>query len=362
MGAPPGSIIPGPGVPRPEVHVIAYGPDRVDEYSVGHVSELKSLRNGASAVTWINIVGLGDSETFSQLGEIFGLHALALEDVVNVHQRPKFEAYEGTDFIVLRMPSLDPAINLEQVSMFVRDQVLITVQETPGDCLDGLRERIRNNKGRVRQRGVAYLAYAVVDAIVEKFFPVVEHYTDRLEALEISVLATDTSNVVAEIHAIRHDLRTLRRAVAPTREVVGSMDRAEVGAEGEDIHVFLRDCHDHTIQLLDSLDTNRELASSLMDIHLSNVSMRMNEVMKVLTIIATIFMPLGFIAGLYGMNFDGELSPWNMPELRWKLGYPFALALMGLTAIGLAFFFRKKGWLGENGVEAERLPSENADR
>jgi magnesium transporter len=140
------------------------------------------------------------------------------------------------------------------------------------------------------------------------------------------------------------------------------MDRAEVGNQGEDIHVFLRDCHDHTIQLLDSVDTNRELASSLMDLHLSNVSMRMNEVMKVLTIIATIFMPLGFIAGLYGMNFDGELSPWNMPELRWKLGYPFALALMGLTAIGLAFFFRKKGWLGENGVEAERLPSENADR
>lgn len=349
MGAPPGSIIPGPGGPRPEVHVIAYGPERVEEYSVGHVSELKSLRHGNSEVTWINVDGLGDSETFSQLGEIFGLHALALEDVVNVHQRPKFEAYQGMDFIVLRMPSLDPNVNLEQVSMFVRDGVLITVQETPGDCLDGLRERIRNNKGRVRQRGVAYLAYAVVDAIVEKFFPVVEHYTDRLEDLEISVLANDTSNVVAEIHAIRHDLRTLRRAVAPTREVVGAMDRAEIGNQGEDIHIFLRDCHDHTIQLLDSLDTNRELASSLMDLHLSNVSMRMNEVMKVLTIIATIFMPLGFIAGVYGMNFDGNLSPWNMPELHWKLGYPFALGLMGLTAFGLAVFFRKKGWLGERG-------------
>jgi magnesium transporter len=323
---------------------------------------LKSLRNGVSAVTWINIDGLGDSETFSQLGEIFGLHALALEDVVNVHQRPKFEAYEGTDFIVLRMPSLDPSINLEQVSMFVRDRVLITVQETPGDCLDGLRDRIRNNKGRVRQRGVAYLAYAVVDAIVEKFFPVVEHYTDRLEDLEISVLANDTSNVVAEIHAIRHDLRTLRRAVAPTREVVGAMDRAEVGNQGEDIHVFLRDCHDHTIQLLDSLDTNRELASSLMDLHLSNVSMRMNEVMKVLTIIATIFMPLGFIAGVYGMNFDGGLSPWNMPELRWRLGYPFALGLMGLTALGLVFFFRKKGWLGERRAQAERASRNNADQ
>jgi magnesium transporter len=336
-------------VPRPEIHVIAYGPDRVEEYSVGHVSDLRSVRDGNSAVTWINIDGLGDSETFSQLGDLFGLHALALEDVVNVHQRPKFEAYEGTDFIVLRMPSLDPIINLEQVSMFVRDRVLITVQERPGDCLDGVRERIRNGKGRVRQRGAAYLAYAVVDAIVEKFFPVVEHYTDRLEDLEISVLANDTSNVVAEIHAIRHDLRTLRRAVAPTREVVGAMDRAEIGNQGEDIHIFLRDCHDHTIQLLDSLDTNRELASSLMDLHLSNVSMRMNEVMKVLTIIATIFMPLGFIAGVYGMNFDGGLSSWNMPELRWKLGYPYALGLMGLTALGLAFFFRKKGWLGDRG-------------
>jgi len=187
----------------------------------------------------------------------------------------------------------------------------------------------------------------VLDAIVETFYPVVDSYTDQLEEIEGRVLANHTEDVVAEIHAVRHDLRVLRRAVAPTREVLSAMARADASDAHGDTHIFLRDCHDHTVQLMEALDTNRELASSLMDMHLSNVSMRMNEVMKVLTIIATIFMPLGFIAGLYGMNFDGDLSRWNMPELRWRYGYLFALGAMGLTAVGLILFFRSKGWLGE---------------
>jgi magnesium transporter len=245
--------------------------------------------------------------------------------------------------------------------MFVCDRFVITIQERPGDCFDALRERIRNGKGRVRQRGGAYLAYSALDAIVETFYPVVESYTDRLEEIESSVLANATENVVAEIHAVRHDLRALRRAVAPTREVLSAMARADASDSQGDTHVFLRDCHDHTVQLMEALDTNRELASSLMDIHLSNVSMRMNEVMKVLTIIATIFMPLGFIAGLYGMNFDGDLSRWNMPELRWRYGYLFALGAMGLTAIGLVLFFRSKGWLGEGGHAVNRGGEQKKD-
>jgi magnesium transporter len=334
-------------MPPPVVRVIAYDAERVDERAVGHVSELKSLRDSSAGVTWINIDGLGDPETFSQLGELFGLHALALEDVVNLHQRPKFEDYDDVDFVVLRMPSLAPHLDLEQVSMFIGKGFLITIQERPGDCFDALRDRIRKGKGQVRRRGSAYLAYAVLDAIVETFFPVIEHYSDRLEELETRILANATENVVPEIHAIRHDLRMLRRSVVPTREVLSAMARADASDAQDNTQIFLRDCHDHTVQLLEALDTNRELASSLMELHLSNVSMRMNEVMKVLTIIATIFIPLGFLAGLYGMNFDGGASPWNMPELRWHYGYPFALGLMGLTAIGLVFFFRAKGWLGE---------------
>ncbi|MGB8332578.1 MAG: magnesium/cobalt transporter CorA [Polyangiales bacterium] len=318
---------------------------------MGHVSDLKRLRDAGTGVSWINIDGIGDSETFSQLGEIFGLHALALEDVVNLHQRPKFEAYGDTDFIVLRMPSLSPHLDLEQVSMFVGDGFLITIQEKQGDCFDGLRDRIRTSKGRVRRRGAAYLAYTVLDSIVETFYPVVETYTERLEELEVRVLATATDNIVPELHAIRHDLRALRRAVAPTREVLGAMARADGSDAHDDTHVFLRDCQDHAVQLMEALDTNRELASSLMDLHLSNVSMRMNEVMKVLTIIATIFIPLGFIAGVYGMNFDAQESAWNMPELRWRYGYPFALGVMAVTAIGLVFFFRSKGWLGARNPE-----------
>ena len=355
--------MPAPGTAAPVIRVISYDPVQVAEHSVAHVSELEPFREPSAAVTWINIDGLGDRETFSRLGELFGLHPLALEDVVNVHQRPKFENYDDTDFVVMRMPSLSPHLDLEQVSMFLGKGFVITIQERPGDCFEGLRARIRNNKGQIRKRGSAYLAYAVLDAIVETFFPVIEDYSERLEELETRVLANATENVVSEIHAIRHDLRMLRRAVAPTREVLSAMARADAGTGDDDTQMFLRDCHDHSVQLLEALDTNRELASSLMELHLSNVSMRMNEVMKVLTIIATIFIPLGFLAGLYGMNFDGGASPWNMPELRWRYGYPFALGLMGLTAIGLVFFFRAKGWLGaRDGPEQGAKSSSNPEQ
>ncbi|MDH3727933.1 MAG: magnesium and cobalt transport protein CorA, partial [Myxococcales bacterium] len=236
---PPGSIVPVPGMPPPVIRVISYDADRVDEHAVGHVSDLKSLRDTSVAVTWINIDGLGDPETFSGIGELFGLHVLALEDVVNLHQRPKFEDYGDTDFVVLRMPSLSPHLDLEQVSMFVGKGFLITIQEKPGDCFDALRDRIRKGKGQVRRRGSAYLAYAVLDAIVETFYPVVEQYGDQLEELETRVLANATENVVPEIHAIRHDLRVLRRAVAPTREVLGAMARADAGDPQADTHIFL---------------------------------------------------------------------------------------------------------------------------
>lgn len=347
LGLPPGSIMPPPGQPAPVIELISYDPERFDARSVNHVSELQPLEKGDPRVAWINIDGLGDPDTFIKLGELFSLHPLALEDVVNVHQRPKFEDYDDVDFIVLRMPSLTPQLELEQVSLFVGEGFLITIQEKPGDCFDGLRERIKNNKGRVRRRGSAYLAYAVLDAIIETFYPVVDAYTDRLEELETRVLARETQNVVSDIHAIRHDLRLLRRAVSPTREVLSALARADGTDAHDDTHVFLRDCHDHAVQLLEAVDMNRELASSLMELHLSNMSMRMNEVMKVLTIIATIFIPLSFIAGLYGMNFDASVSPWNMPELRWRYGYPLALGFMGVTAGGLMLFFRSKGWLGE---------------
>lgn len=348
----PGTITAIPGAPPAVIRVISYDGDRVEERSIEHVSDLKSIQESRAGVVWINIDGIGDPDTLSQLGKMFGLHVLALEDVVNLHQRPKLENYGDTDFIVLRMPSLSPHLELEQVSMFVREHFVITIQERPGDCFDALRDRIRNGTGRVRQRGGDYLAYSVLDAIVETFYPVVESYSDQLEEIESRVLANRTKNVVAEVHRVRHDLRVLRRAVAPTREILSAMAQADASDSRSDTHIFLRDCHDHTAQVMEALDTNRELAASLMDMHLSNVSMRMNEVMKVLTIIATIFMPLGFIAGLYGMNFDGDLSRWNMPELRWRYGYFFALGAMTVTAIGLVLFFRARGWLGETSHEA----------
>jgi magnesium transporter len=327
---------------------MGYGADRLEERDLESVAALKDFRHRALGVLWVNIEGVGDAATFKELGDLFGLHSLALEDVVNLHQRPKAEDYDDHVYVVLQKPASDDIAALEQVSIFFGSDYVITVQKgLPGDYLEPLRQRIRGARGRIRQRGADYLAYAVMDAIIDSFFPVVEQLNSRLEQFEDEVVNLTGHEVVTEIHAARHDLHVLRRVLASSREAIGLLVRGETGPVSEPILPFLRDCHDHTAQLLDAVEALRELVVGLMDLHLAETSNRMNEVMKILTIIATIFIPLSFIAGLYGMNFDRTSSSWNMPELGWRLGYPFALSLMVATSVGFLLYFRHRGWLGK---------------
>ncbi len=278
----------------------------------------------------------------------------ALEDVVNVHQRPKVEEYEDHSFIVTRMIQSDQAPTTEQVSMFLGERFLLTFQEQPGDCFNLVRDRLRKHRGQIRERKADYLVYALLDAVIDGYFPVFEDFGERLETLENLVMGQPSRDLVAQIHGMKRNLLALRRAIWPQREMVNALMRESLTHISDETRPYLRDCYDHTIQLMDVVETYREIASGLADVYLSSTSARMNEVMKVLTIIATIFMPLGFIASLYGMNFDAKASPWNMPELEWYWGYPFALVLMSVVALGFLAYFRRKGWIGGGGDSREQ--------
>jgi len=351
-GAPPGTLVADPAARRPDVYVIRYGPDEIAEQPVDSIAALRE-RMGSAPVTWVDVRGLGDLGLIQEIGNLFNLHSLALEDVVNVHQRPKAEEYEDHLFIVTRMHVEERPPESEQISLFLGKNYVLTFQERAGDCFEPVRERIRKRRGRIRASGADYLAYALLDAVIDAYFPVLERFGETVEVLEELVTSRPGENLVSEIHKVKRDLLASRRAVWPMREMINQLIRDETPLVTDHTRIFLRDCYDHTVQLMDMIETYREIASSLVDIHLSSLSKRMNEIMKVLTIIATIFIPLGFIAGVYGMNFDPEASPWNMPELGWYLGYPFALGLMGLVAAGLVFYFWREGWIGRHSRSAD---------
>jgi magnesium transporter len=356
-GAAPGTLIVDPRAPKPVITVIAYGPDGFTEE---HPSNLAALRAYLDRwpVTWINVDGLGDAGLLKSLGEMFHIHPLALEDVINVHQRAKVEPYQENQFIVARMVDLKEDVLTEQVSFFLGPNYVVTFQEKVGDCFDPVRERIRTPGHRIRAAGADFLCYSLLDAVMDAYYPILEQFGDRLDALQEEVLAKPTRTTVTLIHNAKRDLRTLRRAIWPLREVFNALYRDPVPLITADTRLYFRDCYDHTIQIIDLVETYREMASDLTDVYLSSVSQKMNEIMKVLTIIATIFIPLTFIVGIYGMNFNPDASPWNMPELNWRLGYPFALGLMAATVVVMLLFFRRKGWLG-NGPNLPTPPPAN---
>ncbi len=344
-GAPPGTLTLMPGSVVPVMRVLGYGPEGCEEHTLADLSRLDELL-GRHAVTWIDVDGVGDLELIRGLGRRFRIHPLVLEDVVHVHQRAKVESYKDLVYVVARMVNHEGSLETEQLSLVLAQGLVITFQEgVPGDCLEPVRRRIRHGTGRIRARGADWLTYALLDAVVDHYFPVVEAYADRLETLEDEILDGAGADVVPRIHAIKRELITLRRTVSPMREMVGSL-RAGVGsfilAETE---TFMRDVRDHIDQLIDLIETYSELARSLVDLQLSLADHRMNEVMKVLTIVGSIFLPLTFVTGLYGMNFDRDGSPSNMPELGWSYGYEFALGLMAAMATGMLLWFWRKGWL-----------------
>jgi magnesium transporter len=345
VGAVPGLISAHPDALPSRVNVMAYDEGKLVEERIDDVAQLAALR-GKHAVIWVDVAGLANVDLIRRVGEIFDLHPLALEDVVHTHQRPKVEEYPSSLYLTVRTPEiLDEALDLEQISFFLGEGFVLTFQERDGDCFEPVRERLRRSRGKVRRCGPDYLAYALLDAIVDSYFPHVESYGDRLEELQDQILTRPDQALVHEIHSIKRDLLAIRRTVWPLREAINGLLREEHAAIREETRLYLRDVYDHTVQLVELTELHREVVSGLLDIYLSSVSNRMNEVMKVLTIIATIFIPLSFVASVYGMNFDREASPFNMPELGWRYGYPFALGLMASIATGLLVYFRRRGWL-----------------
>lgn len=341
-------VVPDPNSRWPTVHVIAYGPTSIEEEREPAIKHLPAVL-ARHPVTWINVEGLGDAELIEDLGEAFHLHRLAMEDVVNLHQRAKVEIYGDVLFVVLRMVSCEPRATTEQVSIFIGPNWVLSFQEgAPGDPFDRVRQRIRDGVGRLRTAGPDYLAYALMDAVVDSYFPVLETYAERLDELEDEVLDIADRRVMDRLHEVKADLLLLRRAIWPQREAVGQLIRDPHERITETTRVYLRDCHDHIVQIVELVETYRELTADLRDLYMSSISNRINETMRVLTIISTVFIPLTFIAGIYGMNFDYDegRKPWNMPELHWEYGYPATLAVMVITALGMLAYFYQRGWIG----------------
>ncbi|MEO0986958.1 MAG: magnesium/cobalt transporter CorA [Cyanobacteria bacterium J06639_14] len=299
-------------------------------------------------VCWLDVGGLGTESVLRKLGDIFQLHPLVLEDVVNVPQRAKLDLYEDHLLLIVHMVRPAPkgqGFVAEQISFILRHHVLLTLQEEGAwDCFGAVRNRIQRNLGKLRQQGAGFLAHTLLDTIVDGYFPILEDYGEYINALEDEVVMNPTQKTLAKIHDLRRELLMLRRYIWPQRTAVNNLIRDGEGVLHPDNRIYLQDCYDHIVQILDILETYREVSSSLMDVYLSSVSNRMNDVMKLLTVIATIFIPLTFIAGVYGMNFNANTSPLNMPELGWYWGYPACLGLMAVIAIALFFFFWQQGW------------------
>lgn len=322
------------------IHAFRYNAEQCEEGEFASVAEAVAWGRG-KGVLWLNINGLGNVDYLQELNRELGFHPLALEDTLHNAQRPKVDVYEGHIYIVVRMFRYrNHRLEREQLSLFLADGVLVTVQEREGDCLDSVRHRLREGAGQVRSRPADYLLYSLLDAVVDSYFPLLEEAGEEIERLQERVLVETGRATLSRIHDMRRELLDLRRGIWPLRDALGTMLRDGETGISPQTQIYLRDCHDHAMRALDMTETYRELAASLMDIYLSCASNRMNEVMKVLTIISTIFIPLTFIAGVYGMNFE------HMPELHWRWSYAGVWGLMLLCTLTMVAYFHRKGWLG----------------
>ncbi|ADH84789.1 magnesium/cobalt transporter CorA [Desulfurivibrio alkaliphilus] len=300
-------------------------------------------------VSWINVDGLHHVDIIEKVSACFKLHPLTVEDICNTTQRPKLDIFDDYLFLVARTQTYDQArgaLASDQISIILGKNFLLTFQESPTPIFAGVRHRINSGKGKIRTMGPDYLAYALLDAVVDSYFQTLENLGEEIETLEEEVLSAPRRENAEKIHRLKREMILLRKSVWPMREILNSLLRHdETELIDPAINIYLKDLYDHTIQVIDTVETYRDITAGLLDIYLGSLSNRMNEAIKVLTMFATIFIPLTFIAGVYGMNFDPEASPWNMPELGWTFGYPLVLALMLAVAGGMLYYFKRKGWL-----------------
>ncbi len=331
---------------RIRITFLDYDAQNFQEKEVATAKECFPLRD-TQTISWINIDGIHDMVSIEQIGKCYKIHPLVLEDIVNTEQRPKIEDFGTYCYVVLKMLTFDDVkgrVVSEQVSLILGQNHVISFQETIGDIFDPVRERIRQHKGMIREMGADYLLYTLLDAVVDGYFVILEKMGERLEGLEEEVIKDPEPQLLQRIHGVKSQMGLLRRSVWPLREVIGGLVRSESSLVTPAARPFFRDVYDHTIQVIETMESYRDMVSGLLDVYLSSLSNRTNEIMKVLTGFAAIFIPLTFIVGLYGMNFN-TASPFNMPELNWRYGYPFAWGLMITTVASMFFFFKKKKWL-----------------
>lgn len=354
IGARPGTLVIEKNAAPPKIHVMHFNCNELQEEDIDDLEHLR-IAHDSDTVTWVDIQGFGDENVIRQIADIFKLHPLAIEDIVNVPQRPKTEPYEDQILMIVRMVKLDGPgeIDIEQVSIVLGINYVLTFQERYGDVLDPVRKRIRNKNGRIRHEGPDYTAYAIFDTIIDAYYPVLERIGDYLENLESIVIENPTPGLLRYLNRIKNRLINLRRAIWPQREAANSLVRDEHALIGDDVRVFLRDTYDHCVQSAEVVEMYREMVTGLMNMYLSSVANRQNEIMKVLTITAAIFVPLTFMAGIYGMNFE------HMPELHLSWAYPLIWSTMILVASGMVFFFYRKGWIWHHSDKESFLKSEN---
>ncbi len=324
------------------IRVLAYNNEKLIEKELKSVDECLDFKDQSDINLWINVDGLDRVDIIEKLGGYFNIHPLTLEDILNTEQRPKTEDYDSYIYTVLKMMLFDKKkeeIILDQVSIIIGSNYLLSFQERNGDVFDPVRERFENPASRLRKSGVDYLAYSLIDSVVDSYFLILEYFGDEIEDLEEGLVIHPSPETLTTIQKYKRGMITLRKAVWPLRELINGLQRVESDLIRESTIIYLRDIYDHTIQVIDSVEELRDILSSMVDIYLSSVSYRMNDVMKVLTVIATIFIPLTFIVGVYGMNFE------NMPELKWRWGYPVVMLCMAFIAISMFAYFKKRKWV-----------------
>ncbi len=324
------------------IRALAYNSEKLIEKKLETVEDCLVFKDQPDINLWINVDGLDRVDIIEKLGNYFNIHPLTLEDVLNTGQRPKTEDYESYIYTVLKMILLDTKkeeITLDQVSIILGPNYILSFQEREGDIFDPVRERFKNPASRLRKNGVDHLAYSLIDAIVDNYFLILEHFGEEIEDLEEGLIIQPRPETLKAVQKYKRDMITLRKSVWPLRELINGLQRVESDLIKETTRIYLRDIYDHTIQVIDSVEDFRDILSSMVDIYLSSISYRMNDVMKVLTVIATIFIPLTFIAGVYGMNFE------YMPELKWRWGYPVIMLAMSLIGVSMFAYFKKRRWV-----------------
>ncbi len=352
-GTAPGSVTIPDGALKPLVNIFSYDENSFRETAVTSVQAIQSqLSSAPDKKHWIDIRGFGDKNFFEQLADSFGIHRLQLEDVFNVYQRAKAEENHGYLFLISRcLRAENETIINDQLSLFLGKNFVISIQEKYEDLLDPVRDRIRSGKGYIRKSGADYLAYSLMDVALDNFFPIIEGISERLDVLQDALIENPTRDLLNEVLQTKRELILLRRAIWSERDKINDILRSAFEMISEPVKIYFRDSYDHSVHIVDLVESYKELTASLMDVYMSSVSNRMNQVMKVLTIISTIFIPLTFIVGLYGMNFSyihpvtGAVMPLNMPELYSPYGYVTVLVIMAFVVVGLIYFFIKKGWL-----------------